>query len=485
MSSTPSLFSTFNQIKECWSSWLERWPDGLIALDNDGKIVWLSDKAISITGWTLEQVVGKEVHDLLCLENREFEHARPVCPLTKGATGDEPVMNSANWLSASGDYISVDFRVLVFDASDSANRLISFFETRHKAHNFADLEKFAGFVDKNPAAIAEFDFEGQMLFGNPAMQEILLLHGFDEQGVAAIFPDKIADICRVCCNESQNQTNINVKVDDRWYSWHFHPLQSDDEMTAIGYAFDSTEQRIAEEQARTTRAQARRDFYAKMMHELRTPLNAIVGYSDLVLCRSEENFNDQDKRALEGIKSGGMQLNELISDTLDISKIEAGRMTVDVEVFSVLAVVDDLQEQMQYLATVKKLDYEVNCDANIMVRTDRKKVRQILVNLVSNAIKYTKKGSISLVVMPTSGNQFMLRVVDTGVGIPEAQLKHLFVAYTQVRERQNLGIQGTGLGLALVNELVSILGGKIDVESVYGEGSAFTVLLPMMHAEQK
>lgn len=484
MSSTNQLYSNLNQIKECWPSWLEHWPDGLIALDNGGKILWLSEKAVRIIGWWPEDVVGKDAHTLLCLENREFEHAKPSCPLTKGTTDEEPIMNSASWLSASGDYVSVDFRVLVFDSDQGANRLISFFETRHKEYNFAELEKFAGFVDKNPAAIAEFNIEGQMLFGNPAMQELLMLHGFNELGVASIFPNNIVDICRACCNEDQNETHINVEVEDRWYCWHFHPLLINDETTVIGYAFDATEQRVAEEQARTTRAQARRDFYAKMMHELRTPLNAIVGYSDLVLCRSAENLNERDKRALEGVKAGGMQLNELISDTLDISKIEAGRMTVEVEEFSVRAVIDDINEQMQYLATVKKLAYNVSCDADTLLTTDRHKIRQILINLISNAIKYTKKGSVSLEIIPTSGNQFMLRVIDTGVGIPADQLQHLFIAYKQVRERQNLGIQGTGLGLALVSELVAMLHGKINVESVYGEGSAFTVLLPVVHAEQ-
>jgi len=463
--------------------WLVQWPDGLITLDSGGRILWVSDKATALLGWTNEQLCGRSIHECLCIQSREFEHSATKCALLHSDEDEQSLMHSAYWLAQSGEYLSIDYRRIPVSIGEVAV-IVSFFENRKAQHNFAELQKFASYVEKNPAAIAEFDHEGQMLFSNPSLQNLLLELGFNDEGQANIFPQQLADICHQCCNEQKNIVDKAVRVADAWFSWAFHPLEINGETTVIGYAFDVTEQKEMEEELRTARANARRDFYAKMMHELRTPLNAIVGYSDLVMLRSS-HLDERDKKALRGIKIGGMQLNELISDTLDISKIEAGKMTADMEEFSVAQVVKDIQDQMQYLAEARKLDYTVLCDDDLVVLCDRKKVRQILINLISNAIKYTKEGSIFVRVRrltpatETEDERFEIAVADTGVGIPEEQIDGLFQAYQQVREKKNVGIQGTGLGLALVKELVAVLKGEITVESVYGEGSKFTVQLPI------
>ncbi|WP_083607926.1 PAS domain-containing sensor histidine kinase [Teredinibacter haidensis] len=472
-------------IEDEWRQWLLQWPDGLIALGESGDVIWLSEKANEIIGWSLSAVEYKNVHDVLCIPVREFEHEACDCPLILVDEASSNTMNSTCWLDGSGEYISVDYRIIPILGNGLTHHLITFSENRQLQHNVAELEKFACFVDKNPAAIAEFDREGQMLFGNPAMQELLLGYGFDEQGRAKIFPPDLANICLRCCTQGQSITHVEIEAHSSWFSWHFHPLEEMDETTAIGYAFNATEQKQAQAHARITRAEARRDFYAKMMHELRTPLNAIVGYSDLILCRSAESLEEADTSALRGIKVAGLQLNELISDTLDISKIEAGKMTVELESFEMSSVVNDIHEQMSYLSEVNRLEYNVSYEEEMRVRSDKRKVRQILVNLVSNAIKYTKTGSVTVgLSIGSKGDTFIMRVADTGVGIPEEQISSLFQEYSQVRESQNRGIQGTGLGLALVDELVVVLEGSIDVQSTYGMGSTFTVVLPIAQSTE-
>ncbi|SMF41088.1 Signal transduction histidine kinase [Alteromonadaceae bacterium Bs31] len=463
-----------------FQKWLAQWPDGLIAISEQGQISWFSHKARKILGW--QDVSEKNVHDLLCIQSRGFEHEQCDCPLVHDIPASAATQSSY-WLSASGEYVSVDFRKLDIKVLPEVASVISFVENMQADYNYAELTKFSSFVDKNPAAIAEFDRDGQMLFGNPSMQELLLNFGFDEFGTANIFPERFSEICMLCCQQLKSVTNEVVQVGDSWFSWHFHPLDDNREVNAIGYVFDTTQQKLAEQRASITRAEARRDFYAKMMHELRTPLNAIVGYSDLILFRSEANLSDRDKQALKGIKVGGMQLNELISDTLDISKIEAGKMHADMEEFSVSTILEEIYEQMHYLAEAKKLGYSAECNKDLVVLCDRRKVRQILVNLISNAIKYTKVGTVHVDISNTAKEKeaayFSIIVTDTGVGIPEAQMGILFEAYGQVKEKKNIGIQGTGLGLALVKDLVSVLGGKIEVDSVYGEGTTFTVHLPI------
>ena len=463
--------------------WLEQWPDGLVALDVDGIILWVSPLACTILGWKPNDLIGLRAHEILCVETRELDHDLCSCPLTntQEMTGrSSSGMQSTYWLGNNGEFINVDYRVTAFLGAESTCFLLHFQETCQQQHNFSELEKFASFVEQNPAAIAEFDFEGQMLFGNAAMQKLLLRYGFDDVGRGIIFPHDLNRLCHQCCIEDKSVTHIEVQVGEEWYSWHFYPVADTAEKTAIGYLFDATALKRAEEEAKITQAEARRDFYAKMMHELRTPLNAIVGYSDLVLTRSAANLGERDIRALRGIKMGGIQLNELISDTLDISKIEAGRMTVDEEVFHLFEVFDAIEEQLRYLAETKRLEYVVHCDRTIEIKSDKQKVRQILLNLISNAIKYTKKGSVLVNARKSSGGDTVLMEVrDTGVGIPPEQLDSLFQAYQRVRESQNRGIQGTGLGLALVSELTAALGGEVDVQSEYGEGSTFIVALPL------
>lgn len=457
---------------------LLNWPDALLGLDNSGQICWASDAAVALLGWPSEKLMGCDFHEHLCVKTGRFDHARDQCPIIRDVA--RTTFGSGFWLDYSGEYLSIDYCLLPVPGSGDIHTLVSFFDNRNHPYSFVEFRKFAGFVDKNPAAVAEFDEDGQLLFGNPSLQELLLKFGFSDTGHANIFPLDIVDICDAVVNKNRSVTQVEVNLADHWFIWHFHPLIAGGMGSVIGYALDATEQKNAEEQAKMTRAEARRDFYAKMMHELRTPLNAIVGYSDLVMCRSAQNLQDRDQRALRGIKAAGMQLNELISDTLDISKIEAGKMTAEVETFDVTEVVKDIHEQMHYLAEAKRLEYRVSCDSIVMA-TDRRKIRQILVNLVSNAIKYTRKGHVQVEVTDVGQDtpgQFQVLVTDTGVGIPEEQINGLFQAYEQVREKKNIGIQGTGLGLALVHELVEILGGRIWVESRYGEGSQFYVHLP-------
>jgi len=455
-----------------------QWPEGMIALDSDASILWLSDGAKSIGGWRPERVLNQHIHDVLCISSRGFDHEKDVCPLTRAQVecGGQPRSNY--WLEEDGGYLSVDYRVIVMPEDAGVDRFISFYENRLDDHNFEELNKYAVFVDHSPAAITEFDCDGQLLFANPAMQSLMIDMGFDENGVSVVFPTDLEKHCEQCCADKISLKDIEVCIDKTYFNWHFHPLEGKQDTTVIGYAFDTTEQRQAELRAKEARAEARRDFYAKMMHELRTPLNAIVGYSDLVLYRLRDDLNEKDRKALRGIKMGGLQLNELISDTLDIAKIEAGKMFADVETFLVNSVVTEIDEQLRYLAEIKKLEYRIYCEQGMQVVSDRGKIRQILVNLISNAIKYTRNGYVDLIINCQGSEYWMLSVKDSGVGIPEDQLDGLFESYERVRESKNVGIQGTGLGLALVRELVAVLGGTVSVESVYGEGSVFTVMLP-------
>lgn len=457
------------------------WPDGVIAVDEHNKVCLMSPTATAILGWSAADAAGKDLHTLLCSNSREAYHEAELCPLLNPEP-DPYHSTSAYWVDSHGDNVGVDFRQWRIESEGIEKKFLSFYANRTLLHSQSELNKYAEYVDKSPAPIAEFDGDGQILFGNPAMQQALLKFGFDDLGGALIAPENLADICQRSWQEQIVINHIEVAVGESWFSWHFHPMPPGQNAAVMGFAFDITEQKTVQVQIAKEKADARRDFIAKMVHELRTPLNAIVGFSQVLLRRNMDVMSARDLANLKAIRAAGLQLNEMVSDTLDISKIEAGKMGLEIESFNIAQVFESFHEQMSTLAEVKSLTYQCEYDAQLAMVSDFKKVRQTLINLISNAIKYTRQGSVSVNARhgqhPKLGACLVFCVEDTGVGIAREQFDTLFRAYEQVSEGDNKSIQGTGLGLALVSELVAILGGAITLESEQGKGSCFTVFLP-------
>jgi CheY-like chemotaxis protein/signal transduction histidine kinase len=225
-------------------------------------------------------------------------------------------------------------------------------------------------------------------------------------------------------------------------------------------------------------ARLKSEFLANFSHEIRTPLNAIQGYCDLVLREEGARLTPHGRRDLNVIKSNAKTLLALINDILDLSKIEAGRVDVVAETVDLVALADEC------IATVKEIlkGRDVVVSAQIdphagEILSDGLKVRQVLLNLLSNAAKFTDQGEIQLAVI-AEGSTARITVEDTGTGIPSDQLTHIFEKFRQVDGSSTRRAGGTGLGLAIVREVVHVLGGTVDVESTMGRGSRFTVLLP-------
>ncbi|WNG33200.1 response regulator [Archangium violaceum] len=237
--------------------------------------------------------------------------------------------------------------------------------------------------------------------------------------------------------------------------------------------------RNEEDRAREAEAAARlkSEFLANFSHEIRTPLNGIIGYCDLLMREEGSRLTAHGRRDLNVVKKNAQTLLALINDILDLSKIEAGRMEIVVERV-------DMQELAEEcLATVKEYlkgkDVELRTDIHertTYVRTDALKLRQILLNLLSNAAKFTESGEVSLTVRP-EGNEAVFIIEDTGIGIPPEQLSVIFEKFRQVDGSSTRKVGGTGLGLAIVKELSKVLGGGVEVQSTLGRGTTFTVRL--------
>ena len=222
---------------------------------------------------------------------------------------------------------------------------------------------------------------------------------------------------------------------------------------------------------------AKSSFLAHMSHELRTPLNAILGYSEL-LGESEE-LSDDGRQDLARIRSAGTQLLSVISDVLDLSRIEAGVLEVHLSEVDVSQLVADAVSATQVLLESQGNDVRVSAPPSLVVHTDGPKLRQSVVNLLSNAAKFTENGVVEVAV-DADDDQVTVRVTDSGIGIPADRLPALFAPFTQVEPGSHRHA-GTGLGLAITREFARALGGDVSVDSELGVGTTFSITLPRRH----
>ena len=311
-----------------------------------------------------------------------------------------------------------------------------------------------------------------------------------EQLLALVHPDDRLEMLRSCerCRSDGEDFETEFRIvrpkgEVRWFYGRGKTIIEDGRPAYLtGACFDITNRKATEmqrEEALRENDRRKDQFLAHMSHEIRSPMTSILAYADILLSHLQDA---DDIECVKIIKQGGNHLLELIGDILDLSKIGSGKLKINKEIVSLPTLINEVHSLMEVRAKEKQLPLMLRYEGEIPenIETDRTRLRQILFNLVSNAIKFTVEGSVKIIarVLPND-SAIEVEVTDTGIGISREQQGKLFQPFMQADGGTAQGQEGTGLGLAITKQLVSMLGGEISFESALNQGSTFRIRMPI------
>ncbi len=357
--------------------------------------------------------------------------------------------------------------------------------------------RFEQLLENAPESIIELDSEGRISRLNLIAQQLFGFTGGElfGQTIELLIPDALHAATR--SPSSGLELHGRRKDGSRFpVEISLSPLRSGFGCHGLAIVRDITERTEMENQLRAMQEkyvleleerkreaeqanQLKTEFLANISHELRSPLHSVIGFADLLHEETEGNLNENQKRFIDHICDDSLHLLDLINDLLDLSKIEAGRLELNHETFHINAVIDETLSSVRPRATAKSVEIRTAVSAITPVFADRMRFKQIMHNLLTNAIKFTPAAGQIQVRAERRGHFAEISVSDTGIGIPKDQHNVIFDKFYQVRSASGTRSEGTGLGLAITKRLVEQHEGKIWLKSEPGHGSCFTFTIPL------
>jgi PAS domain S-box-containing protein len=492
--------------KERIDSILQASPDGICVIDTEGTILMANQSMLQIFGYASDEVMGRNVKMLMMDEiAREHDHY-----LERIVWGREPKIigkgsREVEGRRKDGSTFPMDLSLSVVGTGkealfvgivrDITERVAMQEKTREQAAFQAAL------LDAVPNPIFVKDQNLRYTAFNRAYEEAFGMRREDYIGKTVLEAEYLHEECEGYhqadgelierggfTREEYTARFADERDHDVLYWRRTFDLGDGIPGGMMGILIDISDRKEMEREMEIAREQAesanetKSAFLANMSHELRTPMNAIIGYAEMLKEDAEDDENEEIIPDLDHIITAGRHLLQLINDVLDISKIEAGRMDLYLEDFDIATMISDAASTVTTLVEKNNNLLDIQVEENLgSMHADLTKVRQIVFNLVSNAAKFTSDGKVGIEASAVDkGGQAFIRlaVTDTGIGIPEEKLEHIFEEFSQADNSTTRNYGGTGLGLALVRKFARMMGGDIRVESTAGEGSTFILEVP-------
>jgi PAS domain S-box-containing protein len=350
--------------------------------------------------------------------------------------------------------------------------------------------RFENLLELSPQVVWFAGPDGQITYFNPYWYEYTGLsekRALGDGWISAIHPEdreRVAESWQAAVNEGTNyEVEVRLRGRDDKYCWFLarsRPARDESGKVDawLGIAVDIEERKKAEEEAWAA-SQAKSEFLASMSHELRTPLNAIGGYAELLALGIRGPLNADQAQDIARIRRSQQHLLTLIQDVLNFAKVDAGQAEYHITAVPVDEALRDTESMIAPQILAKGLHYSYKgVGKTEAVLADPEKMQQIVLNLLTNAVKFTERGGTITLSSELSGNCIEIRVADTGPGISREKLSRIFDPFVQAERRLNQPVQGVGLGLTISQDLARAMDGSVTVESVLGEGSTFTLSLP-------
>ena len=458
---------------------IEQAADAMFVIDMEGRILDANRQAYRSLGYTRQELLKLRISDI-DTEAVSYEHRKR---FWETVAPGRPVTFEGTQKRKDGTTFPVEIRLGVLQAGPEKTMIGLVRDITDRKQAEEEIANLAKFPSENPCPVLRLASDGTVLYANPAGEALLAQWGCKVGGkVADEWHQRVAEVLT-----SGASACVEVAHEDRIVSLELVPV------VEAGYAnlygSDITERKRAEDTQQEAKAAAeaanaaKSQFLANMSHEIRTPMTAILGYAEL-LREPEATASDRDDY-LAVIQRNGQHLLTLISDILDLSKVEAGKLEIEMLRCGIISVVADVGSIMQARARQRdiRLSIEYTSDLPETILTDSARLRQALINLVGNAVKFTEKGGVRIVVtfLPKwRGDQLAVQfqVIDTGIGIGREKLAEMFQPFAQADAAYSRKHGGAGLGLTITNHIAGLLGGELTAESTPGEGSTFTLTIP-------
>lgn len=474
--------------------------DGIITIDEKGLLESFNPAAEKIFGYTAEEVIGKNLkilmpepyhseHDSYLQSFRETGEAKIIGygreVIGKRKDGSTfPLDLAVNEIRAgkktiyTGIIRDITERKLAEDnLAQSAVRYRTIVEEASDIVYTADSDQKITYI--NPPGLKLSGFTEEEILGS---QITFCVHPDWKEVVKTFYLNQQNEMIRETLFEFPILTKNN---EERWVEQTVALLSEGNKVKGFqAIVRDITERKAADRKLKKAKAeseranQAKSHFLASMSHELRTPLNSVIGFANILLKNKNNHLKEKELNFLSRISENGKRLLEIINDILDLSKIEAGRMDLELSTLSVGNLIKDTISQLEAQIENKQVRLIADIPDNLHpIETDSGKLRQVLVNLIGNSIKFTEKGYIKVRVITNSSNNIVesIEVEDTGVGIAKNKLSEIFSAFKQAEEGTSRKYEGTGLGLTISKSLCELLGYDLEVKSSKGRGAVFTI----------